>query len=175
MEGQVIYRLEVRAGDKIDSILKSKLEEVVAKLHKKFGGEYELTSDDFDEADEDWSHEIKIRKGNKIGVEVDLKWEKSNPNLLSLEVDEGSKLGNRILYGCLIGFSILCAVMASNDIPPLAFLPGSYKLATGLGGVIGLIPGGILGFGLKSYFLKDEKAANEALLAAVLEELQNGE
>lgn len=162
---QIMYTL--KSGDDKETILKNTSSDLMAKLQNQFGSSYSVTADDFGLFDKDWTHTIKIRKGNKIGAEVVLKWEKTNPSALLAEVDESSKMGSIIIYGGLILFMIIGAYMGGNHIEPLAFLPG-YKIAAGLGGLIGLIPGAIIAFLLKSILLKNEKEENRQLVSKVI-------
>ncbi|GAA5082585.1 hypothetical protein GCM10023210_00090 [Chryseobacterium ginsengisoli] len=54
----------------------------------------------------------------------------------------------------------------------MAFLPG-YKIAAGLGGLIGLIPGAIIAYVLKSILLKNEKEENKQLVMNVISACKN--
>lgn len=135
----------------------------MAQLRSKYGSDYNVTANEFGLFDKDWSHEIKIRKGGKIGAEVGFKWEESQPEILILEVDESSKMGALITYGVLVPFVIIGAYMGYNDIEPLTFLPGQ-KIAGGLGGLIALIPGLILAAIVKAIVLSKEKAQNIKLV-----------
>lgn len=164
MENEIIYNLE-NSGDR-ETILKKTANDLKAKLSNRFGSQYTVSANDFTAPDKDWSHEIKIRKGNKIGAAVDLKWEQSAPNILKIEVDTSSKLGSTITFGVLAPFAIIGAYMAYNDMAPLAFLPGQ-KIAAGLGGLIAIAAGMTLVFILKLILLKNEKAENEKLVIDV--------
>ncbi|RZJ91398.1 MAG: hypothetical protein EOO20_05200 [Chryseobacterium sp.] len=141
-------------------------------LNAKFGSEYTVMEGNFPDLDKDWTHDIKVRKGNKIGAEVTLKWEKTNANIVTLEVDDSSKMGNQITYITLLVFLAVGAYMGYNDMEPLAFLPGR-KIAAGLGGLIGLIPGVIIVSVLKSMLLKNEKEQNKQLVAEVRQAIQD--
>lgn len=158
---EIIYNLEKEGN--IETTLQKTANELKAKLSNQFGNQYTVSAGDFNMPDKDWSHEIKIRKGNKIGASVDLKWEKSTPDILKIDVSESSKLGSTITFGVLIPFLLAGAYLGYNDIEPLAFLPGQ-KIAGGLGGLIALIPGLIVVYLLKSMLLKNEKAENSKLL-----------
>lgn len=167
---QIIYTLE-NNGDR-ETILKNEASNVMTKLKNQFGSSYSVTEDEFGLVDKDWTHRIKIRKGNKIGAEVTLKWEKTKPEVLSVEVDESSKMGSIITYGGMLLFMTAGAYMVGNHIEPLAFLPGT-KIAAGLGGVIGLIPGFIIASLLKSVLLKNEKKENKQLVINVIDACKN--
>ena len=156
-----IYPLE-NGSDK-ETSLKNVANDVLAELKNKFGGEYIVTADEFGAFGKDWSHEIKIRKGNKIGAAVGFKWEQSQPEMVILEVDESSKMGTWITYGILLPCIIVGAYLAYNDMEPLAFLPGK-KMAAGLGGLIFLVPGLVIVAILKKLLLKNEKEQNAQLV-----------
>jgi hypothetical protein len=158
---KITYQLE-STSDK-ETSLKNIANDVLNQLRSKFGHEYTITANEFGLFDKDWSHVIKIRKGNKIGAEVGFKWEKSQPEMMIMEVDESSKLGSLITYGILLPFIAVGAYMAYNDIEPLAFLPG-HKIAGGLGGLIAMIPGLIIVSVVKSMLLKNEKTQNAQLV-----------
>lgn len=167
MESQKItYQLESN-GDK-ETLLKNTANDILARLKNKFGHEYAVTANEFGTFDKDWSHEIKVRKGNKIGAEVGFKWEQANPEVVALEVDESSKMGSQITYGIILPFLVIGAYLGYNDMAPLEFLPGK-KLAGGLGALIALVPAVILVTIAKSLLLKKEKAQNAELVNAVSE------
>lgn len=168
-DNEIIYTLESN-GDR-ETILKDKASELLSKLKSKFGNEFTVTAGEFGLFDKDWTHEIKIRKGSKVGAEVTMKWEQTNPTKLSLEVDESSKMGSMITYGTLLPFAVIGAYLAYNDMEPLAFLPGK-KIAGGLGALIALIPGSIVVYLLKSILLKNEKEENKQLVSDVTTALQ---
>ncbi|GAA5082590.1 hypothetical protein GCM10023210_00100 [Chryseobacterium ginsengisoli] len=111
---QIIYSLE-NNGDK-ETILKNEASNLMTKLKNQFGSSYSVTADEFGLFDKDWTHTIKIRKGNKIGAEVILKWEKTQPEVLSVEVDESSKMGSIIIYGISILFMTIGAYMGGNHL-----------------------------------------------------------
>lgn len=165
----IVYTLDSN-GDR-ETLLKNKATELLAKLQSKFGNEYTISSDAFGELDKEWTHDIKIRKGSKIGAEVSLKWEQTSPTTLTLEVDESSKLGSMITLGILLPFAVIGAYLAYNDIAPLAFLPGQ-KIAAGLGGLIAMVPGLIVVVLLKSILLKNVKEENKQLLIDVTAAIQ---
>lgn len=152
--------------------LKSTSDEVFNQLKNKFGNEYDVTSSDFGEVEKDWSHEIKVRKGSKIGAEVSFKWEESKPDFIELEVDESSKFGWQLTYGILLIFLAAGAYIGYNNMEPLAFLPGK-KLAGGLGALIALIPGLILLSIAKSILMKNEKIQNAQLVREVAQALSS--
>jgi hypothetical protein len=166
---EIIYTIDSN-GDR-ETVLKNKATEILTKLKSKFGDTYTVSANDFGAFDKDWTHEIKIRKGNKVGAEVTLKWEQTTPTILTLEVDESSKMGSMITYGTLLPFTVIGAYLAYKDIEPLAFLPGQ-KIAAGLGGLIALIPGLIVVFLLKSMLLKNEKEENKQLVIDITTTIQ---
>lgn len=161
---KITYQLE-NSGDK-ETSLKNFANDILNQLTSRFGSEYNVTANEFGTFDKDWSHEIKVRKGNKIGAEVGFKWEKSQPEIIQLEVDESSKMGSQITYGILFPFVIIGAYLGYNDMAPLAFLPG-HKIAGGLGGLIAIIPGLIVVSIVKSMLLKKEKEINAQLVKEV--------
>lgn len=152
--------------------LKQAANEIKAKLQARFGSSYTISDGDLADPDKNWSHEIKVRQGNKIGAAVDLAWEKSAPGFVKLDVSESSKMGSTITYSFMLVFTLVGAYMGYNHIEPLAFLPG-FKIAGGLGGLIGLVPGVILGSILKSVLLKGEKEQNAKLVQDVKAALQS--
>ncbi len=146
--------------------LKNIADDTLATLKTKFGNEYDVIAGNFPDVDKDWTHDIKVRKGNKIGAEVTIKWQKTNAKVVTLDVTDSSKLGNQITFITLIIFLAVGGYMGYNGIEPLAFLPGK-KIAGGLGGLIALIPGFIIVAILKSILLKNEKALNAKLVNEV--------
>jgi len=171
MENNQIIRTLDSNGDK-ETILKNAATELLGKLKNQFGSSHTVSAGDFGLFDKDWTHEIKIRKGDKVGAEVTLKWEKSNPSELLIDVDESSKMGSMITYGVLFPFGAIGAYLAYNDMEPLAFLPG-HKIAGGLGGLIALIPGLLVVYVLKSLLLKNEKEENKQLVIDVIKVCKN--
>lgn len=169
-ETTITYKLD-NGLDK-QTALKNIATDILAKLKTKFGNEYVVTANDIAELDKDWAHDIKVRKGNKIGAEVSFKWEKTNADIVTLEVENSSKLGSKITYITLFVFLMAGAYMGYNDITPLAFLPGQ-KIAAGLGGLIMLIPGLIVVSILKSILMKNEKEENKTLVNEVRQVIQN--
>lgn len=166
----IIYKLEGHTTR--ETALKNMANDTLAKLKTRFGNEYAVTADAFGELGKDWSHEIKIRKGNKIGAAVTLKWEKSQPETVALEVDNSSKMGSQITYGTLLVFIAVGAYLGYNNMAPLEFLPGK-KIAGGLGGLLFMIPGLILVAVLKSVLLKKEKAQNAQLVNEIWQFIGN--
>ncbi len=164
-EKQIVYTLE-GSGTR-EANLKNEATNLLAKLKNQFGSTHSVTAGEFGVLDKDWSHEIKIRKGDKVGAAVTLKWAKSNPTVLSIDVDESSKMGSRILYGGLFSFMGIGAYMGYNHIEPFAFLPGQ-KIATALAALIMAIPGIIVVYILKSMLMKNEKEENKQLVASVI-------
>ncbi|WP_177736045.1 hypothetical protein [Flavobacterium inviolabile] len=166
----ITYKINPNANT--NTALKQAANDITSILQSKFGSSYAISADDFTDADKNWSHEIKVRQGNKIGAAVGLKWEKSTRDVLKLDVSESSKMGNMITYSVLLLFLAIGAYMGYNNIEPLAFLPG-HKIAAGLGGLIALIPGIILVAILKSILLKGEKEQNAKLVHEVRQALQS--
>lgn len=166
----IIYKIDPNANR--NTALQQASNTIKATLQSKFGSSYAISADAFIEADKNWSHEIQVRQGNKIGVAVGLKWEKSTPDTVLLDASESSKMGNMITYSVLLLFLAIGGYMGYNNIEPLAFLPGS-KIAGGLGGLIALIPGIIVVFILKSILLKGEKEQNAKLVNEVKLVLQS--
>ena len=162
----IIYRIQHNANDPVDIALQKTGNEVMDKVKAAFEGRYVITTDGFSDAGDDWKYRIKIRQGNKIGAEVELKWEKTTSGFVTVAVDESSKLGTIITLGIAVPIGLVCAYMGSNHIAPLDFLPGR-KIAAGLGGLIGLIPAGILIYIVKLVVFKNEKEANKQLVAEV--------
>jgi len=167
---QIIYTLDSN-GDK-ETNLRSAATALATKLKNQFGSTHTVTAGEFAAVDKDWTHEIKIRKGDKIGAAVTLKWEQAKPTVLSIDVDESSKMGSMITYGVLLPFGAIGAYLGYNDMEPLAFLPG-HKIAGGLGGLIALIPGLLVVYVLKSLLLKNEKEANKQLVSDVVTACKN--
>ncbi|MEM7484318.1 MAG: hypothetical protein AAF348_03840 [Bacteroidota bacterium] len=159
----ITYHLTKNEGEGIETVLNNTCTEISTKLKSEFGGAYEISFSDIEPPKEDWSHGIKIRKGSKIGAQLNLKWKKGSPAVLEMDIEESSKIGNILIYVILVPISLICAYMGLNNIAPLAFLPGR-KIAAALGGIIGLIPGGILIYFFKSIFLKQEKKENDQLV-----------
>lgn len=162
-EQTIIYKLENTGNT---TALQNLVNGMAGKLQKQFGAAYVVSSGTFTAPDKDWKHEITIRQGNKIGASVDFKWERSSPDVVKIDVDESSKMGNAITYGVLVPFLLAGAYLGYNDMEPLAFLPGK-KIAGGLGGLIALIPGIIVMAVLKKILLKNEKEANKRLVNEV--------
>jgi len=148
------------------AVLKATSDEVFNQLKNKFGNEYDVTASDFGEVDKEWSHEIKVRKGNKIGAEVSFNWKESQPDIIELEVSESSKFGWQLTIIILFIFLAMGSYLGYNNMEPLAFLPGK-KLAGGLGALIALIPGLIILSIAKSVLMKNEKEINANLVDEV--------
>lgn len=166
----IIYKIDSNANR--NTALQQASNHIKATLQSKFGSSYVISADAFIDADKNWSHEIQVRQGNKIGAAVGLKWEKSNPNVVLLDASESSKIGNIITISVLLLFLVIGGYMGYNKIEPFAFLPG-YRIAAGLGGLFALIPGIILVFILKSILLKGEKEQNAQLVNEVRQVIQN--
>lgn len=163
----MIINVEANAGADNTETLKQATNSLITKLFSKVGNHYSISAEEnADPADKEWSQEIKVRKGAKVGAAISLKWEATSVSVIKAEVDTDSKLGSIILYSVQIPFLIIGAYMGYNHIAPLDFLPGR-KLAAGLGGVLALIPGAIVVYLLNKMLLKDAKAENERLLEAI--------
>ena len=161
IDEKIIYKLD-KGNDNIEMVLQEATNSLISKLKKEIGEEYKISSDEFESPDKDWSHEIKIRKGNKIGADIGLRWE--NKSTLEIDINKSSKIGSIITYGVSIPLMVIGAYMGYNNIAPLAFLPGS-KIAAGLGGLISLIPSFIIINILKSLLLKEVKEeANQLVI-----------
>jgi hypothetical protein len=169
-ETTIVYKLDNTADTQ--TALKNVAAETLAKLKAKFGNEYIVTAGDLGEVEKNWSHDIKVRKGNKIGAEVTLKWEQSQPEIVTVEVDDSSKMGSWIMYGSMLSFSVVGAYLGYNNMAPLDFLPGK-KLAAFLGVLIFLILGGIVAAILKGMLLKNEKEQNTQLVNEVRQLIAN--
>lgn len=156
------YQLKSKETPEVIQELLEMTKTLVQDVEKSYDTKYQVFSGEIEVPEDKWSHEIKIRKGNKIGVGIELSWEKENPSDVEIEVKESTKIGNRILYGVSIPFMLIGAYMAVNRIAPLDFLPG-YKIAGGLGGVIAFIPGIIIAVVIKSFVLKKYKEENKEL------------
>jgi hypothetical protein len=136
-------------------------------LKEKFSGNYEITHKSFEAPTDDWSQDIKIRKGNKIGAAVDLKWYKKMPHDLEIEVSSSSKTGSIITYPIAIAFILIGAYMGYNHIGPFDGLPGK-KIAGAIAGLLMLIPGSILIFILQKMLIsKDEREQSQKLIAEI--------
>jgi hypothetical protein len=164
---KIILPLNLQGETKHEAAIQETVNQLIQHLKEIFGQSYEISYDKIEEIEKDWSYEIRIRQGNKIGAAVDIKWPEDNPSVLEIEVDESSKLGMMILTGSGVSFMVIAVLMAINDIAPLAFLPGR-RIAALLGGLIGLVLGMIIGLILKSLLLKGEKETNNKLTADVL-------
>ncbi|PHK28913.1 hypothetical protein VF13_40440 [Nostoc linckia z16] len=160
------YNLDISGQANTELALMETVAAIKEKLTTRFGNSFEMTEDPIASPEKTWTHEIKIRKGNKIGVAVEFKWESTAPSALHLDASVSSKLGSMISYGVVIGFLMLGAYLAYNDMAPLEFLPGK-KIAGGLGGLLFMIPGAIVAYILKKVILKDAQAENAVLLKEV--------
>ena len=101
-----------------------------------------------------------------------MKWEQSQPEIVTVEVDDSSKMGSWIMYGSMLSFSVVGAYLGYNNMAPLDFLPGK-KLAAFLGVLIFLILGGIVAAILKGMLLKNEKEQNTQLVSEVRQLIAN--
>ncbi|MEY4925650.1 MAG: hypothetical protein RI894_86 [Bacteroidota bacterium] len=163
-EQTIVYNLV--KNENIETVLKDTINTITTKLNQRFGSEYSVQTDDFTAPDDEWSHEIKIRKGSKIGASVDLKWEKTAPHILKLEVDESSKVGSALTLGIVTPFLLLGGFLGYNHIAPLDFLPG-YRIAAILGVFTMVVPAYLLVFLLKKLLLNNETAENDTLVNEV--------
>jgi len=154
-EGKIIRKLPANSNKSKEETLHEFLENLDNLLNENFGGNYVISNDSFKAPEKEWSHAIKIRKGNKVGVQLDFNWNKTSPDDLEIEITKSSKMGSQITYSIFIIFILIGAYMGAKDIEPLAFLPG-YKVAAGLGGLIALIPGAIVIFFIKKIVLTKE-------------------
>lgn len=140
--------------------------EVRAKIEERFGKDFEIAEGPIASPEKRWTHEIKIRRGNKIGAAIEFTWHHNAPSVLHLDAVGASKLGSVITYVVVTAFSVAGMFLAYNDIAPLAFLPGK-KLAGGLGGALFMLPGAIGAYFLKQLALKGVRSENEQLLEEV--------
>lgn len=164
IENTVIYELE---NGSAEDALKNTANGILEVLKNKYGKEYAVTADDFIEIGKTWTHEVKVRKGNKVGAAVSFKWENTQASVVALTVDNSSKLSAQITYITLLIFVAVGAYMGYNKIFPMHFLPG-FKIAAGLGGLLFMIPGLIIVSVLKSLFLKKEKEENAKLVEEII-------
>ncbi|WP_159025818.1 hypothetical protein [Aquimarina sp. Aq78] len=163
----MVYKLNIKEVSAAKEEIKKFISGLGAKLNNDFGNEYIVSLGKDTEIEDDWSYDIKIRKGNKIGASLSLNWKKQHFNDLNIEVSESTKIGGFLMYGIVFPFMFVGAYMGANRIAPLDFLPG-YKLAGALGGVIAFVPGMILMTLIKSIILKKYKEENETLRKKVL-------
>jgi hypothetical protein len=120
----MIINVEISAGANNTETLKKAANDLINKLTSKFGNLYSIsTEENTASTDQEWSQEIKIRKGAKVGATIRLKWEATSASVIKAEVDTDSKLGSIILYGVQIPFLIIGAYMGYHHIAPLDFLP----------------------------------------------------
>ncbi|TSE02544.1 hypothetical protein [Aquimarina algiphila] len=161
-EEKIITNLNIDENNSADKVLLEASNKIIEKIQERFANSYEIVSEEFKSPDKDWSREIKVSRGNKVGSVIDLNWTKDMPTKLEIDVTKSSKIGRILIYTIGISFLLLGAYMGMNDIEPLAFLPG-YKLAAGLGGLIALIPAAILIFILQKMIItkKDNEESNK--------------
>jgi hypothetical protein len=157
---------ESQGPEPIKKFLADLSSSVASEFQNRFKAPYEVSAADPTNNDGNWEQEVKIRQGVKVGAEVQLKWSRADPAFVTLDVSQNSKLDTYILLGVALPLSVLGAYLAYQDLPPLAFLPGR-RLATGLGGVIGLLVGLPVVGVLRSIFGRKQKGENERLIAAV--------
>lgn len=169
-ETNVIYPLDNTLDT--ENALKNITSEILTKLENRFGHEYEIKSTELEASATEWMHEITIRKGNKIGVELTLTWNKKSGESVIISVDESAKLGSQITKIVLYGFILVGAYMGYENIPPFDFLPGR-KIAAAVAGLICAIPALIVIAILKNILFKEEKAINTELANEVKTLLQN--
>lgn len=163
----MVYELKAKDVNTAKEEIKEFVFGLTTKLNNGFGNEYIISLGKDTKIEDEWTYEIKIRKGNKIGTSVSLNWEKKSFSNLKIEVSESTKIGVFLIYGIVFPFMFVGAYMGANHIAPLDFLPG-YKLAGGLGGLITGILGMILTSFLKTVILKKYKEENENLQKRVL-------
>ncbi|WP_109097941.1 hypothetical protein [Aquimarina sp. AU58] len=163
----MVYKLNTEDVNAAKEEIKEFVSGLAAKLDNDFGNEYIISLGKDTEIEDDWSYDIKIRKGNKIGASLSLNWKKQHFRDLNIEVSESTKIGSFLMYGIAFPFMFIGAYMGANHIAPLDFLPG-YKLAGALGGIIAFIPGIILTTLIKSIILKKYKEENVSLMKKVL-------
>ena len=161
------YDLDIVGQVSPELALMEAASEIKEGLGKRFGNDYDITEGPIARPETTWSHEIKIRKGNKIGAVVTLRWHNHTPAVIQLNAANSSKLGSLLSYVVIIGSSILGAVLAYNNVAPLGFLPGK-TIAAGLGALLFLMPGVAITYISKKIIFKDVKKENEALLEEVI-------
>ncbi|EZH72613.1 hypothetical protein ATO12_20980 [Aquimarina atlantica] len=163
----MVYKLNAEDVNAAKEEIKEYVSGLAARLDNDFGDEYIVSLGKDTEIEDDWSYDIKIRKGNKVGASLSLHWKKQHFNDLNIEVSESTKIGSFLMYVIVFPFMLIGAYMGANHIAPLDFLPG-YKLAGALGGVIALIPGIILTTLIKSVILRKYKEENASLMKKAL-------
>lgn len=163
-EEAIIHKLPVEINGNIETLLQEVSNSIISKLERKFGDNHEILCDTLKAPNRIWTQEIKIKKGHRIGAMVDLRWETRVPSILKIEVEKFSKLESTITYTVSIVFLAIGCFMGANHIEPLDFLPDSI-LGVGFGGLLALIPGGLIIRILKSIFLRGaDKASNKLVL-----------
>lgn len=117
-------------------------ERLEAKLQGAVGGslgEVELTCEREIEGDGDYEVELKLRRGMRIGADVELDWDAGDDHA-ELTYHSASTLQMMVLVGLTLGGALAAFVMFVAEIPPAGMIPGRK-----LGALIAIICGGALG------------------------------
>ena len=152
---KIIHSLLINENNNVEEVLHTTANKILNKLKNEFGDRYEILSKKLGSPDEKWSHDIKLRKGNKVGARLELNWENDSPTKFEIEIDESSILGSIITYSSLLTCLFLGAYLGRHNIWPLAFLPGG-RISALLGILIAFVPGAIFMYILKGMIVKKE-------------------
>jgi hypothetical protein len=133
-------------------------------LHQALAPPHEVSADEPIVRDRSWQQNIKVRRGNKIGVDVDVSW--SGEGDAQINAQSASKLGSALMMALGLPATAIGAYLGYNHISPLGFLPG-MKLAAGLGGVLFLIVALVIANVLSSSLTRGQAPANQQLLTQV--------
>jgi hypothetical protein len=139
---------------------------IASGAHAHFQPPYEVSVDEATMNGGDWRQNVTVRRGTGVGAEVAVTWSKVTSRVVKLDVRQNSKLDTYVFLGVGLPFILVGACMAYFHVPPLHFLPGR-KLATGLGGFIGLVASWPLIAVLQSILGREEKNENERLVATL--------
>ena len=135
-------------------------------VNERFGDHYEIKAGDESQSDGEWSRQLKIRQGFKIGSSIELKADLENDKEGTVMVDESSKLENWLYAGILLP-SVLFGIHATRqDIGFFAFFPGK-KLGAILGGLLMVIPGAMLALAVKKIVMRSVEPKIEKLIEKV--------
>ena len=163
----LIYSLDSTSTSDVASLLSHSVDSITKLLKDNLNNDYEIISGKVDQPGDSWTHTVKVRKGNSVGVAVELSWTNNNPGQLQVSVEESSKLGNIILWGAVVPFAAAGFYMGVEDIEPLAFLPGE-KIAAALGALMGMTAGAIIGTIIKSLVIKKaDQKESDALVTTI--------
>lgn len=140
------------------------------KLNQTMGARWpdaKVKFDDQDEDEDDFDVSVIVRRGLRVGVEVDLEWEPGDTEA-SLETMTFSLLQTILGVGLVVLCGGACAIATLIDIPPFDQIPGR-KFAALIGFLIGAVPGFIAFLILNPLAMAGAGLANEELLLAVNE------